>query len=104
MTTEISSYPELGRGGPDTIRLVNDQTLEFAEIYSGYVGGDLPIIDVGNLWGLSSSGEAHLALTDAIEDDLIRLLNDATGGEPIFWTYYPNRYVFSGEPLPNPGS
>ena len=96
---EISSYPELGLGGPDTIRLVNDQTLEFAEIYSGYVGGDLPVIDVGNLWGLSPSNEAHLALTDAIEDDMIRILRDATGGEPIFRNYYPNQYIFSREPL-----
>ena len=98
---EISSYPELGLGGPDTIRLLNDQTLEFAEVYSGYVGGDLPVIDVGNLWGLSPSNDAHLALTDAIEDDMIRILRDATGGEPIFRAYYPNQYVFSREPLPS---
>ena len=98
---EISSYPELGLGGPDTIRLLNDHTLEFAEVYSGYVGGDLPVIDVGNLWGLSPSNEAHLALSDAIEDDMIRILRDATGGEPIFRAYYPNQYVFSREPLPN---
>ena len=104
VTIEISSYPELGLGGPDTIRLVNDQTLEFAEIYSGYVGGDLPIIDVGNLWGLSPSNDAHFALTDAIEDDMIRILRDATGGEPIFRAYYPNQYVFSREPLPDLGS
>ena len=101
VTIEISSYPELGLAGPDTIRLVNDQTLEFAEIYSGYVGGDLPIIDVGNLWGLSPSNDAHLALTDAIEDDMIRILRDATGGEPIFRAYYPNQYVFSRELLPD---
>ena len=98
---EISSYPELGLGGPDTIRLLNDHTLELAEVYSGYVGGDLPIIDVGNLWGLSPSNDAHLALTDAIEDDMIRILRDATGGEPIFRAYYPNQYVFSREPLPS---
>ena len=101
VTIEISSYPELGLAGPDTIRLVNDHTLEFAEIYSGYVGGDLPIIDVGNLWGLSPSNDAHLALTDAIEDDMIRILREATGGEPIFRAYYPNQYVFSREPLPD---
>ena len=89
---EISSYPELGLAGPDTVRLVNDQTLEFAEIYSGYVGGDLPIIDVGNLWGLSPSNDAHLALTDAIEEDMIRILRDSTGGEPIFRAYYPNQF------------
>ena len=99
VTVEISSYPELGLAGPDTIRLVNDLTLEFAEIYSGYVGGDLPIIDVGNLWGLSPSNDAHLALTDAIEDDMIRILREATGGEPIFRAYYPNQYVFSSVPL-----
>jgi TRAP-type C4-dicarboxylate transport system substrate-binding protein len=99
VTIEISSYPELGLNGPDTIRLVNDQTLEFAEIYSGYVGGDLPIIDVGNLWGLSPSNDAHLALTDAIEDDMIRILREATGGEPVFRNYYPNQYVFSSVPL-----
>ena len=101
VTIEISSYPELGLAGPDTIRLVNDQTLEFAEIYSGYVGGDLPVIDVGNLWGLSPSNDAHFALTDAIEEDMVRILRDATGGEPIFRAYYPNQYVFSREPLPN---
>ena len=101
VTIEISSYPELGLAGPDTIRLVNDHTLEFAEIYSGYVGGDLPIIDVGNLWGLSPSNDAHLALTDAIEDDMIRILRESTGGEPIFRAYYPNQYVFSREPLPS---
>ena len=101
---EISSYPELGLAGPDTIRLVNDQTLEFAEIYSGYVGGDLPVIDVGNLWGLSPSNDAHLELTDAIEDDMIRILRDSTGGEPIFRAYYPNQYVFSREPLPDLGA
>ena len=99
VTIEISSYPELGLAGPDTIRLVNDLTLELAEIYSGYVGGDLPIIDVGNLWGLSPSNDAHLALTDAIEDDMISILREATGGEPIFRAYYPNQYVFSSVPL-----
>ncbi len=90
--------------GSDTIRLVNDQTLEFAEIYSGYVGGDLPVIDVGNLWGLSPSNDAHLALTDAIEDDMIPIIRDSTGGEPIFRAYYPNQYVFSREPLPGHGA
>ena len=101
VTIEISSYPELGLGGPDTIRLVEDHTLEFAEIYSGYVGGDLPVIDVGNLWGLSPSNDAHLELTDAIEEDMIRILRDATGGEPVFRNYYPNQYIFSREPLPD---
>ena len=98
---EISSYPELGLAGPDTIRLVNDRTLEFAEIYSGYVGGDLPVIDVGNLWGVSPSNEAHFALSDAIEDDIVGILRRETGGEPVFRAYYPNQYIFSNVLLPD---
>ena len=92
---EISSYPELGLAGPDVVRLVNNETLEFAEIYSGYVGGDLPVIDVGNLWGVSPSNEAHYALSDAIEDDMVGILRRETGGEPVFRAYYPNQYIFS---------
>ena len=47
---EISSFPELGLGGPDTLRLIEDGTLSMGEIYSGYVGGDYPPIDAANLW------------------------------------------------------
>ena len=49
---QISSFPELGLAGPDTLRLIEDGTLGMAEIYSGYVGGDYPAIDAANLWGL----------------------------------------------------
>jgi len=49
---EISSFPELGLAGADTLRLVEDGTLGMVEIYSGYIGGDLPIVDVANLWGV----------------------------------------------------
>ena len=35
----VSSYPELGLAGPDTLTLVSDGTLEMANIYGGYVGG-----------------------------------------------------------------
>ena len=98
---EISSYPELGLAGPDVVRLVSDETLEFAEIYSGYVGGDLPVIDVGNLWGVSPNNEAHFALSDAIEDDIVGILRRETDGEPVFRAYYPNQYIFSNVLLPS---
>ncbi len=96
---EVSSYPELGIAGPDTLRLVGDNTLELSIIYSGYVGGDLPILDIGNLWGLSPSEEAHLALADAIDEDLIAVLQDTTGGQPILRQYYPNQFLFSRDTL-----
>ena len=33
---QISSFPELGLAGPDSLRLIEDRTMELAEIYSGY--------------------------------------------------------------------
>ncbi len=95
----ISSFPELGIAGGDTLRLVEDNTLEVAEVYSGYVGGDLPLLDIGNLWGLSPSEEAHLELSDAIHEDLVRVLKETTGGQPIMRHYYPNQFIFSRDEL-----
>ena len=95
----LSSFPELGIAGGDTLRLIGDNTLEVAEVYSGYVGGDLPLLDVGNLWGLSPSEEAHLELTDAIHEDLVAVLKETTGGQPIMRQYYPNQFIFSREEL-----
>ena len=95
----MSSFPELGIAGPDTLRLIEDNTLEVGEVYSGYVGGDLPLLDIGNLWGLSPSEEAHLELTDAIHDDLVAVLKETTGGQPIMRQYYPNQFIFSREEL-----
>ena len=95
----ITSFPELGIAGGDTLRLIEDNTLEMAVVYSGYVGGDLPLLDVGNLWGLSPSEEAHLELTDAIHEDLVGVLKEVTGGQPIMRHYYPNQFIFSSDPL-----
>lgn len=95
----ISSFPELGISGGDTLRIVKDNTLEVSEVYSGYVAGDLPLLDVSNLWGLLPSQEAQLELADAIHEDLVAALQEATGGQPIIRQYYPSQFIFSREEL-----
>jgi len=42
----VSSFPELGLAGPDTLALVSDGTIAMANIYGGYVGGALPSIEI----------------------------------------------------------
>ena len=99
LTFTLSSLLELGIGGPDALRLIKDNALEVGEIYSGHVRGELPLLDIGNLWGLSPSEEAHLELTDVIHEDLVAALKEATGGQPIMRQYYPNQFIFSREEL-----
>ena len=103
VTIEITSYPELGLAGPDTIRLLEEHTLEAAEVYSGYVGADYPILDIENLLGLVPTNETQLAISDAVKDDIASILNEATDGEVIFRSFYPSQYIFSRAALPDFG-
>jgi TRAP-type C4-dicarboxylate transport system substrate-binding protein len=96
---QISSFPELGLGGPDTLRLIEDGTLGMAEIYSGYVGGDYPSIDAANLWGLIPDNEVNLKIIDAVAAPVKADLLDKFGAVVIGESYYPNNYYYSGRPL-----
>jgi TRAP-type C4-dicarboxylate transport system substrate-binding protein len=96
---EISSFPELGLAGPDTLRLVEDGTLGLAEIYPGYVGGDLPILDIAALWGLAPDNDTYLVLAEALYPEMKRIFNENTGGQVLYRHFYDNQFIFSREPL-----
>ena len=96
---QISSFPELGLAGPDSLRLIGDQTMELAEIYSGYIGGDLPIIDVANLWGLFPDSATNFAVIDATRPDLHRIIEEQSNGVVIMENYYESNYYFSSKEL-----
>ena len=70
----ISSFPELGLAGPDTLNLVASGVLASATIYGGYVGGELPAVEVQNLWGLYSSMEQEFRANEAIIEDIEALV------------------------------
>ena len=96
---QISSFPELGLAGTDSLRLIGDRTMELAEIYSGYIGGDLPIIDVANLWGLFPDAATNFAVIDATRADLHRIIEQQSNGIVIMENYYESNYYFSSRPL-----
>ncbi len=96
---QISSFPELGLAGPDTMRLIENGTIELGEIYSGYVGGDAPIVDLANLWGLFPDTETNVAVIDATREDLRRIMQEKSGGVVLLENYFPYNYYFSKRPL-----
>ena len=85
--------------GRDSLRLIEDRTMELAEIYSGYIGGDLPIIDVANLWGLYPDSETNFAVIDATRDDVHRIIEEQSNGIVIMENYYESNYYFSSKAL-----
>ena len=86
----VSSFPELGLSGPDTLSLVASGTLASATIYGGYVGGELPPVEVQNLWGLYDSLEQEFAANELIIDDIEAIVLAETGGVVM------NHHLFSG--------
>ena len=97
----VTSFPELGLAGPDTLSLVTDGTLSSATIYGGYVGGEMPPIEIQNLWGMYPDRETEYAATALIFEDLEKLVRDATGGVILNHNWYSgnDQFFFSKKPL-----
>lgn len=89
-----SSFPELGLAGPDTLSLVTDGTLDSATIYGGYVGGEMPPIEIQNLWGIYSSREQEFEATQAIIKDIEALVLSETGGVIMNHNWYAGNDQF----------
>ena len=89
-----SSFPELGLAGPDTLSLVTSGTLDSATIYGGYVGGEMPPIEIQNLWGIYSSREQEYEATQAIIKDIEELVLAETGGVIMNHNWYSGNDQF----------
>lgn len=102
LTITVSSFPELGLAGPDTLSLVSDGTLAMANIYTGYVAGELPAIEVQSLWGIYPDWETmYYSLTD-MHPQLEEMVAGETGGGIIVnhnWYSGNDQFFFSKKPL-----
>jgi TRAP-type C4-dicarboxylate transport system substrate-binding protein len=102
LTILVSSFPELGLAGPDTLALVSDGTIAMANIYGGYVGGALPPIEIQVLWGVYPDQKSEFMATAAITPDLEALVQDATGGGILInhnWFSGNDQFFFTTKPL-----
>ena len=95
---EVSSYPELGLAGSDMLDLVQQGTIEFAQIQPAYVGGTWPLIDIIYVWGLwkdfKSEHEANTGLLPALDAGVEE---ETDGGKLIYHIWYGgnDQYFFS---------
>ena len=87
----VVSFVELGLSGPETLDQVGNGTLDMVNIFTGYIAGVLPALEVQSLWGTVSDWESsYLVLTD-LAPDIDRIMLDATGGSHVL-----NRNWFAG--------
>ena len=94
----MTSLPELGLAGPDILRLVGDGTVQMAEVYSGYIAGDVPFVDINNLWGLYPSLEVQLETMDAVKDEIAAEVAKQNG-TIVSYSYYPPNYLYTSRKI-----
>jgi TRAP-type C4-dicarboxylate transport system substrate-binding protein len=101
---EITSFPELGLAGFDTMTLLSDGTLAAAEIYGGYVGGEYPTLAVQYLWGLWPNHQTHYEVLTNVFDDIERVIKEETGAQVLLhlWIAGDDQFFFSKQRLEKP--
>ena len=96
---QITSFSESGLDGFDTLWLLEDGTIEMAEVFSGYVEDDYPPIGAVNLWGLIPDNEINLKIIDAVSAPIRADLVEKFGAVVIGESYYPNNYIYATRPV-----
>ena len=85
------SFAELGLSGPETLDQIGNGTLDMVNIFTGYVAGVLPALEVQSLWGTLSDWETSYSTLTDLAPDIDRIMLDATGGSHVL-----NRNWFAG--------
>ena len=98
----VTSFAELGLAGPETMSQVADGSLDMVNIYTGYVSGSYPGLEVQSLWGVSADWESsYLMLTDMVAD-VDEMLLEYSDGSPVLnrnWFAGADQWFFSSKPL-----
>ena len=98
----VTSFVELGLAGPDTLSQVADGSLDMVNIFTGYVAGAHPSLEVQSLWGTASDWETSYSTLADMAPDIDRMLLEITGGSPVLnrnWFAGSDQWFFSNRPL-----
>ena len=93
----ITSFPELGIAGPDSLEQVTNGTLSWAEITSGYVSGHMPEAELAIMYGVYPDHEVEFKVTQAIGPELDRLFEENTDGGKVLthmWVSGGDQFFF----------
>ncbi len=98
----VTSFPELGLAGPETLEQVGNGTLDMANIYTGYVAGAVPALEIQSLWGVSQDWETSYSILTELAPDVDRIILESSGGSPVVnrnWFGGSDQWFFGNSPL-----
>ena len=98
----VTSFVELGIAGPDTLSQVADGSLDMVNIFTGYVAGAHPSLEVQSLWGTAGDWQTSYSTLADMAPDIDRMLLEITGGSPVLnrnWFAGSDQWFFSNQPM-----
>jgi TRAP-type C4-dicarboxylate transport system substrate-binding protein len=99
---ELTSLPELGLGGAETIRVIKTGVVDVAEIYGGYVAGELPMVEILEMPGIFADGATARKAIQAWKPHETKLLDQKANAVVLAMALYPDQAFFSKRAIRKP--
>jgi TRAP-type transport system periplasmic protein len=99
---ELTSLPELGLGGAETIRVVKTGVVDVAEIYGGYVAGELPMVEILELPGIFKDGPTAKKAILAWKAHETKIMDQKANAVVLAMAVYPDQAFFSKRAIRTP--
>ena len=96
---EVTSLPELGFGGAEIVRVLKTGVVDIAEVYGGYVAGELPLVEIVELPGVFPDTETAKKAHQAWKPHFAKILEDKANAILLARAVYPEQAFFSKKPL-----
>jgi TRAP-type C4-dicarboxylate transport system substrate-binding protein len=96
---EMTSLPELGFGGAETIRILKTGVIDVAEVYGGYVAGELPMLEILEMPGIFPDSAAAKKAILAWKPAEAKILEQKANAVLLGMAVYPDQAFFSKKPL-----
>ena len=96
---EMTSLPELGLGGAETIRVLKTGVVDVTETYSGYVAGELPLIEILELPGMFPDPETAKRAIMTWKPMEAKILDEKANAVLLAMAVYPDQALFSKKPV-----
>lgn len=99
VSVQVSSFPELGLTGQELIRVLNANLVDIAEVVTGYVSGDVPLMEGVQLPGVFETYEQSQRGYQAWMDQVVSSRQGVLGGKPVATFAFSSQYLWSKFPL-----
>jgi len=99
---ELTSLPELGLGGAETIRVIKTGVVDVAEVYGGYVAGELPMVEILELPGIFPDGPTARKAILAWKAHETKILDQKANAVVLAMAVYPDQAFFSKRAIRKP--